>query len=293
MRKIIDSAAMTHRVQNWLASSDSARILHVFDHACNLINERNETLSIVTQKIDEGPFNLVIGNEINFTDHLTAQSPVSKTLTALYLEDLTIHWGSARLWNSQPKWKMLHSQRDKLCKQVQQLPNTNYLTSPRTSGVANSSVLLPILHSSHSLASSLATAQLPSSIAAVKRLAGSGIGLTPSGDDYIMGAMYAAWIIHSPEAAQEITRQIAEAAARLTTSLSGAWLLAASNGEAGILWHKFFDALITGEATSIQRQVSAILSVGATSGADALAGFFDTIFAFMETGNKHVISSLV
>lgn len=271
-------------------SSDSARILHIFHQACNLINEHNEILSIVTPEIGEGPFNLVMENEITFAEHLTAQSPVVKTLAELHLGDLTMCWDGAGVWNPTPDWKSMHAQRDRLCKQVRQLPITNSLTSPRTSDAANAPVLMPIRQSSHSLASAVAIADLPSSITAAKRLAGSGIGLTPSGDDYIMGAMYAAWIIHPREVAQDIAGQIADAAARLTTSLSGAWLRAAANGEAGILWHRFCNALVSGEASSIQMKLAAILSVGATSGADALAGFIDTIIAFEETENKHVIS---
>jgi len=62
-------------------------------------------------------------------------------------------------------------------------------------------------------------------------------------------------------------------AASLTTSLSAAWLKSAGKGEAGILWHNFFDALSTADPVRIQESMNEILSVGETSGADALAGF--------------------
>ncbi len=90
-----------------------------------------------------------------------------------------------------------------------------------------------------------------------------------------MGAMYAAWMIHQQDAAKMITEEIANVAVPLTTSLSGAWLRSAAKGEAGELWHEFFTALI--EDKNIYLPMSKILSVGETSGSDALAGFLETI----------------
>ena len=125
---------------------------------------------------------------------------------------------------------------------------------------------LPILQFSNSLISSLsialANSDLPSAITAVKKLAGLGIGLTPSGDDFIMGAMYATWIIHPFDIASVIAEEIANTAAPLTTSLSAAWIRSAGRGEAGILWHEFFDALIEGNSSNIQLQLYKLLSVG-------------------------------
>ena len=54
MKQIIDALSMTSHVHNWLASSTSPQILHVFDSACNLINERREILSVVTQAVGAG-----------------------------------------------------------------------------------------------------------------------------------------------------------------------------------------------------------------------------------------------
>src|SRR5690606_7025438 len=95
------------------------------------------------------------------------------------------------------------------------------------------------------------------------KLAGLGIGLTPAGDDFLMGAIHAAWMIHPQEVAKNISKEIANIAVPLTTSLSGAWLKSASKGETGELWHDFFEALIKDE--NIFLPMSKILSVGETS----------------------------
>lgn len=97
-----------------------------------------------------------------------------------------------------------------------------------------------------------------------------------------MGALYAAWIIHPPEIASVLAKEIAETASALTTSLSAAWIRSAGRGEAGILWHEFFGALISDSTQSIQKSMERILSIGETSGADAMSGFTSVLTAYKE-----------
>jgi hypothetical protein len=132
------------------------------------------------------------------------------------------------------------------------------------------------------LSSSLALADLPSSRIAAGKLAGLGAGLTPSGDDYLMGALYAAWILHPFTVASVLAQEIANTAAPLTTSLSAAWIRSAGKGEAGILWHDFFDALLSTSTPRMQETIKKILAVGETSGADALAGFAGVFTSWIE-----------
>ena len=81
----INSLSLAPDVRDWLANSRQPRILHVFDHACNLINVHREVLSIVTSQIGNGPFNLVIEGDILFSEHLNLQSPISNSPNHLNL----------------------------------------------------------------------------------------------------------------------------------------------------------------------------------------------------------------
>lgn len=130
--------------------------------------------------------------------------------------------------------------------------------------------------------SALAHADLSSAPKLAAQLAGLGGGLTPAGDDFMMGAMYAAWIIHPPEVAGVLVQTMANTAAPLTTSLSAAWLRSAGRGEAETLWHRFFNALLSSNAGAVRDEIQKILAVGHTSGADALAGFLGTMAASPE-----------
>ncbi|HJQ14743.1 MAG TPA: DUF2877 domain-containing protein [Anaerolineales bacterium] len=258
--QFLNATSVTSHVRDWLASSQHPRILHIFDNACNLINERREVLSIVTPQIGNGPFNLVIEENICFSEHLSLQSSIFISGRKVTLGDLTIYASDAKLWNPRPDWERLHEKLNHILDQAAQLLITNYKFS-------------------NSLSSSLAVADLPSSLTAAKQLAGLGAGLTPAGDDFIMGAIHATWILHPHEGASALTQSIADTAAPLTTSLSAAWLRSAGRGEAGVLWHQFFEALVGQivNPTYVQEAMDNILSVGETSGADALAGFISTL----------------
>lgn len=266
MMNIVEAISLTSAVNSWLTKTRQPRVLHIFDRACNLINERREILSIVTPEIGDGPFNLVVETDTQFAEQLSLESPVSNSATQLHLGDINILTTEAKLWNPRPDWELLLSKRNAIAAHLFKLPviakhpsGTNYSAS--------------ILQSSNSLAVSLANADHPSSLDAAKGLAGLGQGLTPSGDDLLMGALYAVWIIHPQEVASGLAQGVAESAAPLTTSLSAAWLRSAGRGEAGIRWHEMLAAFLAGNAGPINRSIEKILATGETSGADALAGF--------------------
>jgi len=279
----INAVSLTPDVLDWLANSCHPHILHVFGGACNLINERREVFSIVTPQIGNGPFNFVLEDDVLVSEHLSLESLVSVFPNQLNLGDLTISTNNAKLWSPRPDWEMLHTKRDVILDQLTKLQIAHYqvrgLAIPLVKSARDDSTTgLQSLISN--LSSSLANADLPSSLIATQKLAGLGIGLTPAGDDFILGAIYAAWIIHPPEITTILVKEVTNTAAALTTSLSAAWLRSAGRGEAGIMWHDFFDTLISADSIAIQLSVEEMLSIGHTSGADALAGFFGVFMAW-------------
>ncbi len=125
----------------------------------------------------------------------------------------------------------------------------------------------------------LATRNLELVRAGARSLAGLGGGLTPSGDDYLVGIMYAVWTAGGADEAAAICGQIAEVAGRRTTPLSRAWLRAAAAGEASSLWHELVGGLVMRDLRSVQAVTRRMLALGHTSGADSLAGFLQGLQA--------------
>jgi len=267
MVQFINTLSLTPTVNDWLVNSRHPRILHVFDQVCNLLNEHRDVLLIVTQQIGNGPFNLVVEKDILFSNHLNIESLIFIRADQLQLGDLIINTANAEPWSPRPNWKMLHAKREDIKNQLIALPVTNY-ELPMPAQLLST------------FSASIATVDLSSSLIATRKLAGLGIGLTPSGDDFILGAIYAAWIIHPFETARLLAEEITNIAAPLTTSLSAAWLRSAGRGEAGILWHQFFEALISHDPIQIKKTTDKILTIGETSGADALAGFIGSFVAW-------------
>jgi hypothetical protein len=249
--------------QSWLAKTSQAHVLHVFDSACNLINEDGDVLSIVTPNIGNGPLNLVCLRELCFSKYLTVESAISIFPAEMRLGDLRLSTSHARLWRPHPDWKYLHAQREKIAARFAELP-------------------LAELNIPNPLSTFLAGAAVQASVQRVLQLAGLGPGLTPAGDDFIVGSLYAVWMVHPFVVAQTLARDVASTAAQLTTSLSAAYLRSAGSGEAGISWHRFFSALISCDSDRIYNSILEVLSMGASSGSDALSGFVSTFISHME-----------
>ena len=274
------AVSMAPAARHWLADTSQPAILHVFDTACNLINERKEVLSLATQQIGDGPFNLVVGRDVLFSAFLSIRSPITIHPDHMVLGRLVIDTSNAKLWFPHPDWEKLHGRARQIVAQVASLPIDRYRP------LLPEAVLTDLL-------ASISTANIPSSVSAAAQLAGLGPGLTPAGDDFIMGAILAAWVLHPVDVAQRIAEEIANIAAPLTTSLSAAWLKSAGRGEAGILWHNLFEALISSNRVLLRETVEELQAVGHTSGADALAGFFGTLIAYAESEGNHVLLEYV
>ncbi len=111
---------------------------------------------------------------------------------------------------------------------------------------------------------------------ATETLAGFGPGLTPAGDDGLMGILYGVWATQAQPDEPLLGRVVAQARSR-TTTLSGAFLVAAAAGEAVQAWHELVEAVGEGEGEGVYAAAKGILAIGDSSGACALAGFMAMI----------------
>ena len=108
----------------------------------------------------------------------------------------------------------------------------------------------------------------------VKMLKGLGQGLTPSGDDCIVGymtAMHVAQKILKTDMTETIESiyEIAKSSSVFTDSL----LYCASKGFLFDKFKKLIDAVLSGTETEVVQSVEQVLTVGHSSGADQAVGF--------------------
>jgi hypothetical protein len=125
------------------------------------------------------------------------------------------------------------------------------------------------------LLSSLAAGDRDGAGEAATGLAGLGGGVTPSGDDYLQGAIHATWAKLNTELARPMGEAIGSEAAPRTNAVSAEWLRAAARGEAGVDWHLLAQAIAAKQ--QLEHTMIRLLHRGHTSGADAMAGFLATL----------------
>lgn len=276
----INAITITPAAQQWLAGTTHARLLNVFEHACNLVNQNGAIMALATQLLPRAPFALQI--EAADFHGLKAADAVHVLGSELYLGQWHILTASAQLWNPVPDWatvqRALTTNPDLFNSLSQQAlascPPESLMelySAPESNPVLKQSAL-----GAANLVNGVRTRTLDLAIDGALQLAGIGQGLTPSGDDFIIGVMLAAWAGLYGAAAEEFCVPLAHAAAPRTTSLSAAFLHATARGEAMSAWHALFAALACPD--NLPAALGAVLKIGHTSGADALAGFIASCY---------------
>ncbi len=112
------------------------------------------------------------------------------------------------------------------------------------------------------------------SVGAGRGLLGLGAGLTPSGDDFVGGALFARRLVAIGDAAWEaaVAQIIAEAAAA-THPISARLLADLAAGDGWAPLHDLAGALITHDVRAALHAARELTALGHTSGWDLLAGF--------------------
>jgi hypothetical protein len=132
--------------------------------------------------------------------------------------------------------------------------------------------------------SALVAASATESVLAIepKRIApllGLGPGLTPSGDDYLSGALVALHMTGHGATARQLWSAIAPLAAARTNDISIAHMSAAAEGYGSAALHAFIDDVVAGGSAATFERTAGLVANGHTSGWDALAGAVRTLRA--------------
>jgi hypothetical protein len=126
------------------------------------------------------------------------------------------------------------------------------------------------------LPSVLAAEHVPSIVCeeAVRGLIGLGPGLTPSGDDFLVGALALLDAIGERDAHAALARAIIDVLPGSTAPLSACFLRAAAAGHVGKALHCAVSSVITGD---VDAAIAAVENIGHSSGWDMMAGIATTL----------------
>ncbi len=260
----------------------AARLHSLFQRACYLQLDRDNLVALVAPELDNGPLNVVLDRVPAGWLDLQPSVPVLVGYDRLQIGGLAVSLNSAATWEPCPDWERLRANAGALMGRLQPLaawikehaPADSMVTlvhEPRRAGEFKVSA-------AHARAFAGAEAMWAGwqgdeveLRAGAKRLAGLGGGLTPAGDDFVLGVMLWAWLAH-PDPARYCKTAL-EASASRTTMLSAAFLRSAASGECSAPWHRLLGAMDAGSDEQLCHAAHEVLTFGHTSGADALAGF--------------------
>jgi len=266
-------------------------VLSVFAAACNLVSAQGEVVALVGRPVGNGPLNVVLEGDGFLSRSLEAGLPVEGDRHGIRVgEVVTVSLTGAEIWEPRLVWAELGADRPGLKANLTVLHDHLIAQAPAESLasllIANSAEGRSV-ESAHRKAARRAIEGLLAALwvgdcqgiaAGAVALAGLGPGLTPAGDDFLLGLMaglrtWSQLLEGRGLSVEEACQTICGAAAGRTNLLSMALLRSAREGLFGEAWHILLAALRQGEADEVREAADRVLGFGGTSGADALSGF--------------------
>jgi hypothetical protein len=271
-------------------------VLSVFARACNLVSDQGEVVALVSQRVGNGPLNIVLEKDSFLSSGLEAGLPVGSDRRsiqvgeALSSEPYSVSLAGAEVWEPRLEWAGLDADQpglkanltvlhDHLTAQAPVESLACLLVTGAVGGRSLESTYRKVARQAiEGLLAALRVGDRQGIAVGAAALAGLGPGLTPAGDDFLLGLMggLRTWPQLLEErglSVEEACQAIYGAATGRTNLLSMALLRSASQGMFGEAWHILLAALRQGKAGEVRKAADRVLGFGGTSGADALSGF--------------------
>ncbi len=248
----------------------AGHIFGVFKRACNLIDNDGRVVVLTSPEMGRGPFSIVVERSESLFKALKLKQSVFITSHFITIDRRKIDLTEAEVWEPRIIWPTEPLALNQAIFEILQ-PYTHWPQPEPDSAVAGQMVSR-LRQAADQLLQALSRSE--NMEAAVTQLVGLGAGLTPAGDDYLVGVMAALWLNGSSDRLSNVI----EAALSRTTNLSAAFLAAAARGEFMEPWHRLAQALSNDDDAAIQTAVNRIAQFGASSGKDALAGFAAALY---------------
>jgi hypothetical protein len=261
-------------VHRWLAIPRRGQVLATFARSAYL-DVGGTIIAVVHADLLNGPLNIVLDGDVVF-ERIPVGTIVDGSERRIRIEGgAEIDMAHISIWEARlPRWTQgdgdgvrssLPSVTALLLSEAPEASFAHYLRDATT-------VVPRVQHALSVLEAGLTQRSVEVLTRAAGELAGLGSGLTPSGDDVLIGTLVALTVC--PDAgAQGFRPAILGAAGGRTTRISEVYLDAAARGEAGEAWHRFARVLPSRDDTVIVSAARRVMAFGETSGSDMLAGF--------------------
>ncbi len=273
----------------WLSDSSQGRVAAVYRHCLYLADHRDELICLGSRRLEPGPINALCDTDwerlgsFNIGDAWQRHGEAFHVgVNNCFRIDNPTVWRPAPTrgpGNTDAIADNLHRAYDYLSTidAGPLMPLVLMRAAPRPSRLQTAfqqqatSGIHALLHwLDDSLTHSRSAGEIPESVVS---LIGLGPGLTPSGDDFLGGALVALRTLKLDTAAARLSVWIKRHAPPLTTNISLAHLSAACDGEALEPVHRALNAVLESDSDDgIEAALAGLSAVGHSSGWDAFSG---------------------
>lgn len=257
----------------------SGAVHSVFERAVNVENEAGELFTLACRDLDNAPDTLIVDAPRLDAWGIRCRDRVDAAASVLTIgERITIRMDGARPWQpALPPYPVddtrLRANLPIVRRQIERLAFGAAADAPP--GLATTMPAL-IARRTAMLRAALAAGDVAAALRHGTALIGLGPGLTPSGDDYLVGLFV---VLHLPRSPRpELAGLGAAIAAQVderTNAISAAALKAAARGRVRECIASLLQALVQDSAERVQATLAPVLAIGSTSGADIAAGLVD------------------
>lgn len=235
----------------------------------------DELFTLTTAASDDAPLSLVLTAHSFVEFSLRTAEPVTVADSRLLVGSLTVDFSRARRWEPVlPAWV---AQPD-LVADLERLLITEGVDGdiPPGSGPlheAETQRAALLRRTTRAFEFALRIGDLDAAYRQGTRLVGLGGGLTPAGDDYLLG-MSTALALPGPDwqAHRQLLRRIIENNLHRTNDISRAALVQASRGRVRESIIELVRTLVTGDRSALPDRARRVLAIGHTSGTDIATG---------------------
>jgi hypothetical protein len=276
-RTILDVAAVGHLVPR---AGAPRRVHSVFASACNFV-AHDQLLTLVAPRAGGGPTTLLLRNPApcRLESLFDIGEIMSMRVTELCSRRVVLRLEHTNLWRPLAARPLLAPME---IEENVAIVRTRLAQRPRPVSVIGNRAA-PVVD-----ALACATRALDfedTTLNLVERLVGWGEGLTPAGDDFLVGWIAGLDALAITPGRRRFRAYVGPALARLsahTTAIAAHFLrLAAAGHYVEVLEHVRDAVLCESDRVAVHRAVDATLGIGATSGADMLSGLLSAIEAWL------------
>ena len=248
------------------------RVHSVFDRVVNVRGDRGELFSIATRDVDNAPNTVVIdvpafdATALREGDHVTGSArSLELAEHAVIALDTAIPWHPQRTPYPRASARL---ERNLVLARAHAAQAFGRDTRAASPGVA---ARLDLLRACLGVA--LSNGERETTRVHGKAMLGLGPGLTPSGDDFVLGLFAVLHVDESPCAQwRDLCTDIVGDIDDRTNAISAAALKMAAQGRVRESIDTLLTMLMTGDRETVRRALDRVLAIGSTSGADIVAG---------------------